>query len=190
MNTIFNVKSLIVGFFALTALNAFSVPKTGIYEIDKVHSNVIFSVDHLGYTKVLGRFNEFEGEVSIGQKKSTLKVEIKAASLDTNHVKRDDHLRSPDFFNVKQFPKILFKSESNSFSDGEKLTGTLELLGVKKDVTFILEKGNEGKDPWGLYRVGYIATGTVKRSDFGMNFMQGGLGDEIKVSVFIEAVKQ
>ncbi len=70
------------------------------------------------------------------------------------------------------------------------IEGTLELLGVSKAVTLSLQKGKEAKDPWGLYRAGYSATGIIKRSDYGMNFMQGGIGDDIRVTVNIEAVKQ
>jgi polyisoprenoid-binding protein YceI len=70
------------------------------------------------------------------------------------------------------------------------MEGTLKLLGVSKPITLHISKGKEGTDPWGLYRAGYSATGVIKRSDYGMNFMQGGLGDEISVKINIEAIKQ
>ena len=175
------------------ALATTITPNVGSYAIDTSHTSVTFSVDHMGYSKVVGRFNELEGSLNIDEKKSSnLDVTIKAASIDTNHDKRDDHLRSPDFFNAKQFPTITFKSPV-ALKDGKKtgeLQGELELLGVTKPVKLTLTKGNEGKDPWGLYRIGYIATTTVKRSDFGMNFMQGGIGDDIEITINFEAVKQ
>lgn len=170
-----------------------STPAEGNYSIDTSHTSVTFSVDHMGYSKVMGRFNELEGSLNVADKKSSnLDVIIKSASVDTNHGKRDDHLRSPDFFNVKQFPTITFSSPLSLKGDEKtaKLKGELELLGVKKPVELVLTKGNEGKDPWGLYRIGYEATTTIKRSDFGMNFMQGGIGDEIDITINFEAIKQ
>ena len=176
-------------FAVIFSTHAMAELQNGNYAIDAAHSSVVFTIDHLGYTEISGRFNEFSGMVNIAEQ-SKLEFEIKSASIDTNHSKRDDHLRSPDFFNVKQFPVIHFKGKPTQFNDGGELVGTLSLLGVNKDVSFSLSKGKEGKDPWGLYRVGYIAKGVIKRSDFGMDFMQGGLGDDIEVKVFIEAVKQ
>lgn len=170
-----------------------STPADGSYAIDTSHTSVTFSVDHMGYSKVMGRFNELEGSLNVADKKSSsLDVVIKSASVDTNHDKRDDHLRSPDFFNVKQFPTITFSSPVTLKGSEKtaKLKGELELLGVKKPVELTLTKGNEGKDPWGLYRIGYVATTTIKRSEFGMNFMQGGIGDEIDITINFEAVKQ
>ena len=132
------------------------------------------------------------GDITASDNKSSLNVVIKAASIDTNHDKRDDHLRSPDFFNAKQFPTISFSSalDVRKVKGKDVIDGELTMLGVSKPVRLQVEKGNEGKDPWGLYRVGYIATTTVKRSDFGMNFMQEGIGDDIQVVISIEAVKQ
>lgn len=175
------------------ALAKSSAPADGEYAIDTSHTSVTFRVDHMGYSKVMGRFNELEGSLNVADKKSSnLDVVIKSASIDTNHGKRDDHLRSPDFFNVKQFPTITFSSPLTlkGSEKSAKLQGELELLGVKKPVELTLTKGNEGKDPWGLYRIGYVATTTIKRSDFGMDFMQGGIGDEIDITINFEAIKQ
>lgn len=175
------------------ALAKSSAPADGEYAIDTSHTSVTFSVDHMGYSKVMGRFNELEGSLNVADKKSSnLDVVIKSASIDTNHGKRDDHLRSPDFFNVKQFPTITFSSPLTlkGSEKSAKLQGKLELLGVKKPVELTLTKGNEGKDPWGLYRIGYVATTIIKRSDFGMDFMQGGIGDEIDITINFEAIKQ
>ena len=181
--------ALAAGLMFAVCQMAFAAPSTGKYAIDAAHSSVTFSIDHLGYTKVSGRFNELEGQINVdGKKKSMIDVKIKAASIDTNHDKRDDHLRSPDFFNVKQFPTITFKSPLKMKKG--KLHGELELIGVTKPVVLALVEGKEGKDPWGLYRVGYSASTTIKRSEFGMDFMLGGLADDIEVTINIEAVKQ
>lgn len=185
-------KLLVATSFALSFSGAaFALPQAGNYAIDPAHSNVSFSVNHMGYANIVGRFNEFSGSINIAEKgKSQLAVAIKTASVDSNHEKRDEHLRSPDFFNAKQFPEITFTSPLSLSSDGKTLSGEIEILGVKKPVTLSLEKGNEAKDPWGLYRIGYTASTSIKRSDFGMDFMAGGIGDDVAINLQIEAVKQ
>jgi polyisoprenoid-binding protein YceI len=175
-----------------TALSS-ELTSPGKYMIDKNHSGVTFAINHLGYTNVIGRFNKISGNFIVKKDDtSTLNVSIESASVDTNNDKRDDHIRSPDFFNVKQFPTIEFSSPLNIVDINEQavIEGTLTLLGVSKPITLHISKGKEGIDPWGLYRAGYSATGAIKRSDYGMNFMQGGLGDEISIKINIEAIKQ
>ncbi|MFT7562356.1 MAG: polyisoprenoid-binding protein YceI [Flavobacteriales bacterium] len=183
--------------FGLTFMSsfAFAQPETGQYTIDAAHSGVTFAADHMGYTQVQGRFNEFSGSFTVDVKgKVNLQVDIVAASIDTNLSKRDDHLRSPDFFNVKQFPEIRFSSSvvleaELSENKIQTIEGELSLLGVTRPITLTLTKGKEAQDPWGYHRIGYRATSVVKRSDFGMEFMLGGLGDEITVVITIEAIK-
>jgi polyisoprenoid-binding protein YceI len=169
---------------------ALAQPKQGQYVIDTDHSAVHFAVDHMGFTKIAGRFNQFEGAVDVAKNgSSTLDVKIKTASVDTNHEKRDEHLRSPDFFNAKQFPEIRIEGPVE-LKEGASIDAQVELLGVSKPVTFTLTKGNEGEDPWGMYRVGYTATAVLKRSDYGMDFMLGGIGDEIQITAYIEAIQK
>lgn len=160
------------------------------YVIDASHSSIQFSADHLGYSDVVGRFNQLEGAISTNKNTSVLNVVIQAASIDSNHQKRDDHLRSPDFFNVKQFPQIKFTAPFAVGTVDSTLTGELEMLGKVKPITLTLKKNKEGKDPWGMDRIGYTATTSLKRSEFGMNFMQGGIGDEIDIVINIEAIKK
>ncbi len=190
LKTLINTAIVSVSLATTALLHAASLtPLDGKYAIDSAHSSIHFKVDHMGFTKVIGRFNEFEGAVEISEKESTLVLRIHTASVDSNHEKRDEHLRSPDFFNAKQFPQITLNGPIDlSASSGVK--AELTLLGVRKPITLMLEKGKEGKDPWGLYRVGYSARTTIKRSDFGMDFMLGGIGDEVEIVAFIEAVKQ
>lgn len=189
-----NFKKLITA-LALTSLANFSFAAIapGSYVIDSAHTSVNFSVDHMGYTKLSGRFNDISGNIEISNKNSSsLSVIITTASIDTNHSKRDEHLRSPDFFNSKQFPEIKFFSPLSSKKNHEngKIMGEIEILGVTKPVELTLVKGNEGKDPWGLYRIGYTASTVIKRSDFGMNFMQGGVGDDITLVIQVEATRK
>jgi len=166
----------------------------GKYKIDPAHSTVEFSVSHLGISHLVGRFDTFEGDLNLTPNgKSDVSVTIQTASVDTNHQKRNEHLRSPDFFNSKQFPVMRFVSRKVSYNAaGEPVhvDGDLELHGVTKPVTLAVKPVGAGKDPWGGYRIGYTATSTLKRSDFGMNFMPGGIGDDIALTLQIEAIKQ
>ena len=184
---------------ALVALMAISqssfaeVAKQGSYKIDPAHTSINFSVSHLGTSVLNGRFNTVEGSLNFAPNgDSNVKVVIDTASVDTNHQKRNDHLKSPDFFNVKQFPEMTFSSnkvEYSSTGEPQKIMGSLSLHGETKPVTLDIKAVGAGKDPWGGYRAGYTASTTIKRSDYGMKFMLGGIGDEISIVLNIEAIK-
>ena len=167
--------------------------KPGSYMIDPAHTTVMFTVSHLGTSNLVGRFNTIEGDLTLEPDgDSKVEVSIETGSVDTNHEKRDVHLRGPDFFNSKQYPEMKFTSSKVHFSNGEpdKIEGELSLHGKTQAVTLAVEPVGAGADPWGGYRAGYHATTVIKRSDFGMNFMPGGIGDDIRVSLEIEAIKQ
>ena len=154
------------------------------YEIDKVHSVVLFGVSHMDVGIVYGRFNDFAGTVVMNEDDpaaSSINVTVQAASIDTGAVKRDDHLRSPDFFNVKQFPTITFKSKSVSKGSGGgfTVTGDLTLHGVTKSVSVPFRKIGEGDDPNGNHRVGWTANFSIERGDYGMDYGGGGKVDLI-----------
>ena len=182
--------------FALAAivlsLGATPLLAAEAYSIDGAHSFVVFRVNHLGISDSYGRFNEMSGEFQVdGQTPKSLSFQINAESVDSANEDRDKHLRSPDFFNVKQFPVIKFASKSiEKHGDHFEVTGDLTMLGVTKTVTFEARHTGEGKDPWGNYRSGWHGEFTVKRSDFGMNFMLEGIGDEVAVVVAVEGIKK
>jgi polyisoprenoid-binding protein YceI len=164
------------------------------YAIDPYHSSISFQISHLGLTYVHGRFNEFSGSFNLDRTdpaKSSFTLTIKTASVDTNNAKRDAHLRSPDFFDVKQNPAITFKSTAvKAAGEGYQVTGNLTLNGVSRPVTFTLEGGKTAEFPKGVVRVGYHTQLTLKRSDFEMKKMVGFLGDEVKVSIGFEGVRK
>ncbi len=166
----------------------------GAYKIDPEHSFVLFSTSHLGISVSAGRFNDFEGDLILGSgKNSKVEIIVKTASVDTGNEKRDKHLRGPDFLDTKQFPTMRFvsrKVEYNAAGEPVRLTGELSLHGKTNAVSFTVKPIGAGKDPWGGYRAGYQANVTIKRSDFGMKFMLGGVGDEIDITLNIEAIKQ
>lgn len=175
------------------ALGAATARAADTYEVDPVHSFISFKISHLKVSTVLGRFNGPTGQLVLDTDaaKSAINVEVATENVDTGVAKRDDHLRSPDFFDAKKFPKISFVSKDlKQTPSGLEVSGDLTLHGVTKPITVSLTKTGEGKDPWGGFRVGYETTFTVKRSDFGMNFMQGGVGDEVALTFMFEAVKK
>ena len=168
------------------------------YEVDPVHSTVLFKIQHLGTSWVYGRFNDFTGAIEVDAAKPeaySLSFEVKVESIDTANAKRDQHLKSPDFFNAKEFPVIAFKSTKVTASgkDAADVTGDLTLHGVTKPVTAKVVKVGEGKHPKsGAEMAGFEATFVIKRSDFGMSNMVGpaGAGDEVFLTVAVEAHKK
>ena len=172
------------------------------YRVDPAHTSVLFRVRHL-FTTVTGRFQIFEGKIVYDEKQPTqAKVEgaIDAASIDTNVKKRDDHLRSADFFDVEKYPKITFQSSGVSDLDTPgtkgKMQGTLTMHGVTKPVVLEVSFLGKGKDPGGKERAGFHATTTVDRKQFGLTWNKalesGGLlvGDEVTIEIDIEAAQE
>ena len=180
----------------VTNTQAANTQTTETYKVDPVHTTAIFRIKHLGVTYFYGRFNETTGSFTLNTEnpcEMLFDVQIKTDSVDTNAAGRNNHLKGPDFFNAKQFPTISFKSKSVE-SSGENtyaVSGDLTLHGVTKPITAQMEfvgQGDKGRR-FG-YRAGFDATFTIKRSDFGMNYMQGMLGDEVTIMVGLEGVRQ
>ncbi len=164
------------------------------YEIDTAHSMILFRAKHSGVSYNYGRFNEFTGKLMIDEtdiSKSMVEFEVKTASVDTANEKRDQHLRSSDFFSAKQFPVITFKSTKVSMKDGKEdmleITGDLELLGVKKSITVDVEITGKAKGRQGEPLIGFESIFTIKRSEFGMTYGAGAVSDDIRLIVTIEA---
>jgi polyisoprenoid-binding protein YceI len=166
------------------------------YTIDTMHSGVTFQITHLDLTWIHGRFNEFSGDITLDTSdpsKSSFKMTIKPDSVDTNSPKRDGHLKSPDFFNTKQYPSIDFVSTSVTPAEGGyQVTGNLTFHGETKPVTFTLKGGKKIEFPKGVQRTGYTTQFKIKRSDFGVGKkgLEKMLGDEVWVDVGFEAVQK
>jgi polyisoprenoid-binding protein YceI len=166
-----------------------------MFEVDPVHSSVIFRIKHLGVSYFYGRFNDVSGKILFDAKNpvaSSVEAQIKAESVDTNSADRDKHLRSPDFFNAKQFPAIAFKSRSVKKADATsfEVTGDLTLHGVTKPLTVKMTHVGTGDIPKFGHRAGFEGTFTVKRSEFGMTFMSDLLGDDVQVTIGLEGVRK
>jgi polyisoprenoid-binding protein YceI len=181
---------------ALIAAFLFATPALAgdTYKLDPGHTFVGFQASHFGIGKVYGRFNTVSGSLVYDANdvsKSSITFEVETASIDTALPKRDDHLRGPDFFNAKQFPKLTFKSTKvGGTKDSLKVTGDLTMHGVTKSVTVDVKLVGAGKDPWGNERVGFETMLKVKRSDFGMKYQLEAFGDETPIYVTLEGIKQ
>lgn len=172
------------------------------WQIDPDHSNFQFKIQHLTVSNVRGTFSKPTGVVNIDSQRLTdLKVDltIDAASINTNHVKRDEHLRGPDFFDVAKFPTITFVSKKviQTGTNRLKVTGDLKIRDITREVTVDVEgPTTEVKDPWGGVRRGATGTTRINRKDFGITWNKvldnGGLlvGDEVDITVEIELVRK
>lgn len=165
------------------------------YEIDPAHAYAIFKIDHLGIAPSYGQFVKIGGSFAYdaaAPDKSTVTVEIDPDSIFTGNKKRDDHLKSPDFFDTKQFPKLTFQSTAfkKAGEDTFTVNGNLTMHGQTRPVTVTVKKTGAGKDPWGNDRVGMETTFTVNRMDYGINFMPDGLGKDVTVMLSIEGIKK
>ena len=184
-----------LGLAVLFAAAASTARAADAYAVDPVHSSISFKIAHVGISYVHGRFDDVSGLFTIDKddpSKSSFALSIKVETVDTNNPKRDEHLRSPDFFNAKQFPAMTFQSTGvQAVAGGYEVTGDLTLHGVKKPVTFTLKGGDKTVEfPKGMQRIGFTTTLTIKRSDFDMKAMLDALGDEIPIDIGVEAVKQ
>jgi polyisoprenoid-binding protein YceI len=167
----------------------------GQYEIDSVHSSLIFRVKHLGVGYVYGRINDPSGTFTFDAdhpESAALEVSVKAKDVDTNNAGRDDHIRGIDFFDAKQFPLITFKSTGFTRTGDNTYTvaGQLAFHGVTKPITVELEHVGEADDPWGKHRCGFHTTFSISRSAFGMDSMPQGLGDEIVLMVGLQGIRR
>ena len=188
----------------IVAAAAFTLPalaSASTWNIDPDHSNVGFKVRHLMVSNVKGSFEKHKGTVEINDKditKSKVAVTIDTASVNTNVAKRDEHLRSADFFDAAKYPTMTFVSKSVAKAGKGKLkvTGDLTLHGVTKQVVLNVEgPAKESKDPWGNIRSGVTAGTKINRKDFGLVYNAaletGGVavGEEVDINLEIEMIK-
>ena len=170
------------------------------WNIDTTHSAISFSVRHMVVAKVRGRFGSWSSKVQLDPTdltRSSVEVEIDANSIDTGVAERDNHLRSPDFFDVAHFPKLRFKSTKVEKVSGDRyrVHGDITIRDVTRPITLDTEYGGQGKDPWGNQRLAFSATASVSRSEFGLKWNQaleaGGVlvADRIDIEIEVQAVQ-
>lgn len=166
--------------------------QSGKYLLDKSHASVTFKVKHLGFSYYTGRFNDIDATLTLdgsAPEKSTLEVTVKPGSVDTNNQTLEEKLKKEDAFNVEKFPVATFTSTSivKTSETRGKVTGNLTLLGVTKPVELEVSLNGKGTNPFiKKETVGFSATGTIKRSDFGMTVWDKAVGDEVKLLIEVE----
>jgi polyisoprenoid-binding protein YceI len=187
---------------ALALAPALALGQTSTWSLDPAHSHASFSIRHLVISNVRGEFGKMSGTVTLDEKditKSKVEATIDATTIDTREPKRDEHLKSPDFFDVAKYPTITFKSTKveKAGKDGLKVTGDLTMRGVTKPVVLkVAGPTAEIKDPWGNPRRGASVTTKLDRRDYGVAWskvLEGGgavVGDEVAIEIEAELVKQ
>jgi len=173
--------------------------ETARWNLDSDHSTIEFRVTHMVVSKTTGRFTDYAGFIDMDAETGTVKAieaTIKTGSVNTNHEKRDAHLRNADFLDVEHYPTITFKMKNyKKTAEGYTAVGDLTLHGVTKEITLAGQYNGATKDPWGNTRAGFSAEGKLNRKDFGMVWNKtldsGGLvvGDEVQIRLDIECIK-
>jgi len=169
--------------------------------IDSAHSEINFSARHMMISTVRGRFEKFSGTVNFDEAepaRTTVDVQIEAASVNTKEAQRDGHLKSPDFFDAEKYPHLTFKSKRVEVKDSHhaKLYGDLTIRDVTKPVVLDVEYAGQAKSPWGTFSAGFSAQTKINREDWGLTWNQaletGGVlvGKEVTISIEVEIVKQ
>lgn len=174
--------------------------RTSTWQLDQAHTQIWFSVKHMMFATVKGQFGEFTGELALDENDSAssqIRVEIDTASLDTRNAQRDAHLRSGDFFDVENHPKLTFVSTriEPAGEDRYRIVGDLTIRGTTREVVLNAEETGRGKDPWGNEKLGFTAETRIDRKDFGLTWNQaleaGGVlvSDEVKITIDGQATR-
>jgi len=182
--------------FLMIHLGAISISAAAeTYRVDPAHSFAVFKIRHLGISYIIGGFSDISGMFVANRKnpvQSSVEIIIQTASIGTYVQKRDEHLRGTDFFHVEKYPTMRFRSKKIIKLDDthSEVTGDFTMLGVTKPITITATLIGEGEDPWGGYRMGMESVFKIKRSDYGMTKLIPLAGDEVQISLIIEAVKK
>jgi len=191
--------ALILSFMILTATPG-AWAKMASWHLDKDHTTIGFWVKHMVVSKTNGKFLDYSGVVEMDaetQQFKTIQATIQTNSVFTDHKKRDEHLRSPDFFDANTFPTMTYTMKSYKKNGDNTYTalGDLTIRGITKEITLNGTFNGVAQDPWGNTRAGFSGTGTINRQDFGMKFSKlldnGGLmvGDNVHITLEVEVIK-
>jgi polyisoprenoid-binding protein YceI len=171
------------------------------WQVDGAHSAVNLTVRHMVISKVRGRFTKWNAKLALDTSdlaRSSVEVEIDAASIDTGVADRDTHLRSPDFLDAQKYPSLRYTSRRVEVASKDRLRviGDLTIRDVTREIVLDVEYGGQGKDPWGNQRTGFTATASVNRKEFGLTWNQvletGGVlvADRVDIEIELQAVRQ
>jgi len=170
------------------------------WQLDKAHTNIMFSVRHMMITKVRGSFEKLDGTVELDEQhpeNARVEIQVETASINTRDVQRDTHLRSGDFFNVEQYPLMTFKSKrvERFGEDRARLIGDLTIRDVTREITLDVEYNGMLKNPWGMTSAGFTATSKLNRKDWGLTWNvaleTGGVlvGEEVDMTIELELIQ-
>lgn len=188
-------RTSLIGAAALAAAPVAAGPEH--YEIDTngAHAFVQFRISHLGFSWLYGRFNDFEGEFTFdpdAPETSSVNVEIRTTSVDSNHARRDEHLRGKDFLRVDEHPVASFRSTAfvPTGEDRYRLEGQLSMLGRTREIAIDVEQTGAGEDPWGGFRRGFEGTTTLTLADWGIDYELGPDARTVEMTLTIEGIRQ
>lgn len=185
--------SLLAAAVMAFSVSAHAAPET--YEFDKAHTQILFYVSHLGFSMSQGEFHDYDGTITFDQENpqnSSVEVTIQTSSIDMDDEKWDKHMRNEDFFDVKEYPTMTFKSTSieTTGENTANITGDLTILDVTKPVTLETTFNKADVHPYSKrYVAGFSASTQVKRSDFGMDYGLPGIGDMVDIRIEVEAMR-
>lgn len=186
---------ILSGFAAAALFTAPTLAEVESYTLDASHTSVLFFVNHLGFSDMQGEFNDVEGTLSIDRDNlaaTKVTATMRSVAVDMDDDQLNYHIRSSDFFDVLKFPQLTFETTSFT-STGDTsgtLTGTLSMLGVSKPVTLDVSLTGEGPNPiTNNHTVAFKATGTLKRSEWGMEYLVGAIGDDVNILITAELVR-
>ncbi len=179
---------VVAGLFGAALASGAALAADQPYHADLAHTQILFAVNHMGHSTMHGTFKKFTVDLKFDPAKpakTSVSAVIDASSVDTNFGPRDEHLKSPDFFNVAKYPDLTFKSTKVDVTgdDTAKVTGNLTMLGVTKPVTFDAKLVGKGPGMMGGMIYGFSMSGTLKRSDWGMTKYTPALGDDIAFTI-------
>lgn len=165
------------------------------YSFDKAHTQILFNVNHLGFSNSWGEFLDYDGHILFNEedpKNSEVHITIKTSSIDMDDTKWDEHMKGEDFFNVEKFPDMSFKSNAIDIigDNTANIKGDLTILGVTKPVILETKFNKAGKHAFsGKYVAGFSATTQINRSDYGMDYGLPLIGDKVNIILEVEAVR-
>jgi len=187
----------VLGALALAPTTALAEQEQYTIDTEGQHAFIQFRIQHLGYSWLYGRFNDFGGEFTYdteNPENSAIEVNIDTASIDSNHAERDKHLRGDDFFHVDEYPEARFVStDIRGMGDGDEaftIVGDLTLKGVTKEIEIEAEEVGHGEDPWGGYRRGFQGTTEITLKDFNIDYDLGPASRTAELELAIEGVRQ
>lgn len=194
------LKATFLAVLAVAGLTLANGPATAApekYVLETPHTQILFTVDHLGFSRSTGKFLGYEGALVLDREnpaQSHVDVTIRTDSIDLGDQKWNDHMKNEDFFNVEKFPTMTFKSTS-VIPTGENtadVAGDLTILGITRPAVLKVTHNKSGEHPFkaGMYMAGFNATTTIKRSDYGMNYGLPAVGDMVEITISAEAIRE